>query len=269
MSNPTWGMLQKSATDNETIEQAIVRLIQVHDDDEESHLDTGQSLQSHKASEIIDHLAESIIYDKLARGSVDLFNFSMVKLQFFTCFESFDGWQNALTNCTARILGAQIKVLYPGTADINVYAIPISSTLYTQWAKNPMFQLGMQIRYNTNQTIYFGMGAYAPTGNVNFIGFKIVNATLYACQITYVGSTYTEYTSEITVAEIRDSRIYRCEYNATGNVCQFFINGVLEATISGHAPGEDSGVLFNFYLKREASEEKSIHPNYLLWSREI
>ena len=50
----TWGMLAKSATDNETIEEAIARLILAHEQDAESHLGADESLQSHKAAEIID-----------------------------------------------------------------------------------------------------------------------------------------------------------------------------------------------------------------------
>jgi hypothetical protein len=61
-----WGMLPKSGVDDETIEEAINRLITVHNDDETAHLGTGQSLQSHKASEIIDHLANSIVPDKIS-----------------------------------------------------------------------------------------------------------------------------------------------------------------------------------------------------------
>jgi len=65
MSTITWGMLQKSLVDNETIEQAIVRLVTEHNNDETAHLGVGQSLQSHKASEVIDHLAKSILAEKL------------------------------------------------------------------------------------------------------------------------------------------------------------------------------------------------------------
>jgi len=70
MANPVWGLLLKSLISNETIEQAIARLITAHNDDEEAHTGAGQSLQSHKASEIIDHLALSIIEDKIADGSI-------------------------------------------------------------------------------------------------------------------------------------------------------------------------------------------------------
>jgi len=70
MAEPNWGLLQKSNIDSETIEEAIERIVAEHNADPESHLGSGESLQSHKASEIIDHLAESIIEDKIADGSI-------------------------------------------------------------------------------------------------------------------------------------------------------------------------------------------------------
>ncbi|MFA5080875.1 MAG: hypothetical protein WC472_04630 [Candidatus Paceibacterota bacterium] len=70
MSLPVWGNLAKSQTDAEKIEEAIVRLITEHNEDETAHLGAGQSLQSHKAAEIIDHLAESIVEDKIGDGEI-------------------------------------------------------------------------------------------------------------------------------------------------------------------------------------------------------
>ncbi len=65
MATPVWGNLGKSQIDNETIEEAIARLIQAHEDDPDAHIETGESLQSHKAAAIIDHLAARIIADKI------------------------------------------------------------------------------------------------------------------------------------------------------------------------------------------------------------
>ena len=61
-----WGQLPKSAEDNETIEEAIARLIDDHDDDPEAHLAAGGSLSEHKGDEIIDHPARSVPVDKFA-----------------------------------------------------------------------------------------------------------------------------------------------------------------------------------------------------------
>ena len=62
---PFWGELFKSQFDNEKIEEAIARMIREHNQDPEAHLLPGGSLYSHKFSEIIDHVAESIIEDKI------------------------------------------------------------------------------------------------------------------------------------------------------------------------------------------------------------
>ena len=70
MSVETWGQLDKSQVDSEKIEAAVVRLIVEHEADPDSHLDVGESLQSHRASEIIDHLAMSIVEDKIKDNEV-------------------------------------------------------------------------------------------------------------------------------------------------------------------------------------------------------
>ena len=66
----TWGNLLKSQISAEKIEEAILRMIQDHEDDPNAHLETGESLYSHKASEIIDHIVASIIADKIKDNEV-------------------------------------------------------------------------------------------------------------------------------------------------------------------------------------------------------
>ncbi len=65
MSVITWGALAKALNDNETIEEAVTRFIQAHEDDADAHIESGESLYAHKHSGIIDHLAGSIVTDKL------------------------------------------------------------------------------------------------------------------------------------------------------------------------------------------------------------
>ena len=66
----TWGQLAKSQISAEKIEVAIDRHIQEHEDDENAHIEEGESLYSHKASEIIDHIVDSIITDKIKDGII-------------------------------------------------------------------------------------------------------------------------------------------------------------------------------------------------------
>ena len=117
MALDIWGDKPKSQIDSTTVDEEIASLIEAHNDDEDAHLESGQSLQSHKASEIIDHLAYSVLRDKLAfdRFTID------------TVFESIDAWVtsgnvyiagiNALAVATAASLNAEAYA-YIGVTDI-------------------------------------------------------------------------------------------------------------------------------------------------------
>lgn len=69
MGNYIWGDMNRATNDPTGIDEAISTAITAHDDDPEAHLGADQSLQSHRASEIIDHLAESVVNDKLAKAT--------------------------------------------------------------------------------------------------------------------------------------------------------------------------------------------------------
>lgn len=65
MSIDVWQNLPKAQDNNETIEGAVDRLIVAHNDDVTAHLGENQSIQAHRQSEIADHLAESVVNDKI------------------------------------------------------------------------------------------------------------------------------------------------------------------------------------------------------------
>lgn len=66
MTTVNWENLGKNALDPTTISEAIDAKITNHNDDPEAHLGEDQALESHRAAEIIDHLAESVVNDKIA-----------------------------------------------------------------------------------------------------------------------------------------------------------------------------------------------------------
>lgn len=61
-----WGTLARAVNDDTLIDEAIGTAITSHGDDPNAHLEAGQSLTTHRAADIIDHLAESVVNDKLA-----------------------------------------------------------------------------------------------------------------------------------------------------------------------------------------------------------
>jgi len=64
-----WGALARAVNDDTLIDEAIGIAVQAHDDDPDAHLEAGQAMTTHRAAAIIDHLAESVVNDKLATVS--------------------------------------------------------------------------------------------------------------------------------------------------------------------------------------------------------
>lgn len=68
MANPyIWSGLDRAVNDPTKIDEAIGEAVAAHNDDPDAHLGPNQALESHRASEIIDHRAESVVNDKIAR----------------------------------------------------------------------------------------------------------------------------------------------------------------------------------------------------------
>lgn len=60
-----WGAMPRATNDATLIDEAISAAVTAHEADPDAHLGTGEALQSHRAAEVIDHLAESVVNDKI------------------------------------------------------------------------------------------------------------------------------------------------------------------------------------------------------------
>lgn len=69
MTQQIWGPMSKDLNNNQSISDAIAEAVTVHNDDPDAHLGPTQALQSHRAAEVIDHLAESVVNDKIQRAA--------------------------------------------------------------------------------------------------------------------------------------------------------------------------------------------------------
>lgn len=72
MSLENWGQMTKAQDDSQTIDEAIAAAIAEHEADPESHMGAGESIENHRSNEIIDHLAGSVLADKLDAQGVFL-----------------------------------------------------------------------------------------------------------------------------------------------------------------------------------------------------
>lgn len=232
MSVVNWGLLAKSQIDPEKIEDAIARLISEHNDDPEAHLAEGQSLQSHKASEIIDHLVESIVEDKLANWCVTPLKFGT--LIYSTIFESLDGFQKT----AGVVFGAdydEVKLITFAVADNeqSLFKAIGHMPVYWDWGRDRNFETS--IRMNNVASVY-ALALVGGAYHFPHIGFKIEDGKMYGT----VGNNVAETTVELQ--DVANETKYHIEaiYFA-GVKCEFYVNGVLRGTIESGLP---SG---NFY----------------------
>jgi len=246
----TWGLLPKSQVDDETIEEAIARLILEHNEDETAHLGTGQSLQSHKASEIIDHVIASIVADKIKDFEVGREKLTLDKLYLRPNFESLDAW---------TITGSGGVNLYLGGADIYTPYGSIgtetmksaSDILDIEWeTKDAAAEFVFYAWPRTNVKIYFAIG-YPETDS---IGFKLEDEKLYAFWFT----DEVEYTSEITGINLSKRHTYRWVLKH-GEKIDFYVDEVLKYTTTEHIPVPPEILsLFVFLVTNKTTAQRSM-----------
>ena len=133
MADPVWGLLQKAQDDPETIEEAIVRLITAHEADAGAHTGAGESLETHKAQDIIDHKAGSVLADKD----------TMTEFVIKDDLKSLTGWQQ-----TGDITSAD----WPGVALYVEWGVTTQSDMFVQSTVPSSF-------FNTNFDMMFQVTA--------------------------------------------------------------------------------------------------------------
>jgi len=242
MATPTWGLLTKSQTDSEKIESAIARLITEHNDDEGAHLEVGQALQSHKAAEIIDHLAGSIIADKIKDGQVNFSHFTESHKFIFTTFDSLDGWDKGgvgIETITCVLGGTKLATGAVNNDTAYIMAAPtIGFGDNPNFNAHPICQILIKIMDKANAEVHFhiGMAGFQAVGD-DYIGFFFDQSKVYAvCRNVSTGETKSEITSP---PELEDPHIYRIVYISSGSV-DFYIDDVKVKTITTNIPTDDN-----------------------------
>lgn len=239
-----WGDLAKSQIDAETIEEAIDRLIQEHDDDPDSHLDTGQSLQSHKASEIIDHLANSIVRDKLEfdRYTID-------------CdFQSIDYWDGDGHFSSLHVNEMQIAPS-DGIGNTALTYLNPGDAFQDQCSFNKSPNCQIRIFFYTWSDIDSHFGFFDQDFTVG-IGFEIVDGVLYAC---WFDEDDVKQTEEILNLSYGTAYFFRVYYDYATTTASFYVNGALVHSVVV-VPTMDTSTYFLIFLENQVA---STDPYYL------
>lgn len=217
MSIEVWGLMPKSQVDNETIEEAIERLIAVHEHDPTSHMGENEAIEAHRKSEVIDHLASSVYDDKLAYDR-NVFDLSFANLDMF---DKGPGVENSGYG-TAYIYSANSSSsqwLYCYMGDMIV-----GSVFY--YIKNPRFMTNFMVTQITSQEGYITVGDR--DSNEGF-GVKILNNKLYGYYHNSVGAEITQ-----EIMTLVANTPYKLEVRVKSlALIEFYINNVLVGSMTG------------------------------------
>jgi hypothetical protein len=250
MSIVSWGVQPKSQFDNETIEEAIARLIAVHEADEASHLGVGESLQSHKASSIIDHLAASIVEDKIGNGQVTIDKLYDDKEVIRPSLESLDGWNIVKlgAGCEAICKIGSLQLYVDATLNDYITAYAINEMSYVSGYDNPVLQCRASFyAVEDNADAIVSLGASDPFSPDDNLGFRYDKSDDKFYCFYNQGGVETKF--EITGVALGGSVTLRIEVLDSGNTLNFYVNGVLKKTYSSAGFTMTSQCLFSFAVK--------------------
>jgi hypothetical protein len=252
----TWGQLAKSQTDPEKIEEAIQRLINEHNADPEAHLVEGGSLKSHKMAEIIDHLVNSIVADKIKDFEIGREKLTLNKYYIRPALESLDHWLQAGTGVVLPFLGN--FAIRSGSVSGDWKAL-YSKRAYlpTDWAnKGAVYETILKIPVITYIDAFFGVGNFTIDVNelLSGIGFKVVDGNLYACWARE-GEIWTLPISGVNLQKLHTYKAV----NVPKQRIDFYIDDVLKVSAVENLPFEcESEIFFEYYVKTRWASIRTI-----------
>lgn len=240
-------------TDSQTIAAYIAAQFATHNADESAHGQSAEAIYNHRIAEILDHLDQSVTEWKIADLAVNENKIIQSKDYFTTMWDTIDAFTSVSSNPSypeltvgcVRLSTDNVSGHYSSLiAESNYWAV----TFETQ---NPSFEANVWIPSEGNRNIYFGMGRIDEC----FIGFKVVNATLYACVIVSgvehnhsLGTTY-------------DGTKHNFMIKFTSNIqADFYIDGENVYTESAYSPDcISSEDLFVFYVKTTTTANRTLY----------
>ncbi len=257
MAEPVWGALQKSQIDNETIEQAIARIIQDHEDDANAHIEAGESLETHKAEDVVDHPQSSIVPDKLINKNK----------YFHTTFDSLDAW-------TLSVFGSGLK--WPGcfiatSAVINEWATLSSvgsggSPIPYDITKNILFQQTLSVNHGGNGKIYWYF-EIAVGGSQ--LGWYWEDGVLSA-YIPWIIAPGTRLVEIDAAFDIWNEHTYRAYIRSADEEVDYYIDGVLVLTQAfQYGIAAAAGQIFFHMWNTENNQARNMYIQELIWASDI
>lgn len=230
MANPVWGMLEKAQDNPQSILEAIDEKIAAHEADEEAHLGAGESLQSHRASEIIDHAAYSIVSDKYSDGSIGP---DALKFILTSYFESLDGWAKEVSspNTINPLLYRCIFTIYPSTDENLCYIQTDFGALPSDWSEEDIiFETALKVGSTVFDSIVMaGVLSEVYNGDEWPGGFGFY----FNKNDTKIYAYYYSSSGPVSVAVLTNFShvFYKLKVTMSNNTLKWYINDTLVHTV--------------------------------------
>ena len=251
-----WGLLAKSAIDDETIEEAINRLIAVHEADATAHVGAGESLESHKNSDVIDHVIGSVVADKLTMSEIDV----------YTDFGSLAGWTPTGDYDIGFYPGIRLGSDYPSANGTRLNSVEGFAEQVFNLSKDFLIEWSGLISDSNYSTFFIGLAnADYPASGDTMVGFKLINGVIKGV----FGKGATFYQTSAFTGDISTPNLYRVQYNATTKIFSFYVNGSLLGSYDASAESGTAICYFRLSLKEIQENFVTIYVYYFRASRKV
>jgi len=247
-----WGLMPKAQDDAETIEEAITRIVGEHNDDNTAHADTGQSLDVHRVSTTIDHLAGSILADKKSAIQRSVTN-ALTGLDSMT----------TLGDVNANGVGSVGVYIEHGVVGHSYFRAEYSQAGIQLTTDKDMFFQALA-KYDTSNTSYkssMGFLTNSTSTAVGF-GFNVRSNVLRA----HVGDGTHNYEATCSGVDLTLEHTYRALYIAGEGQFYFYIDGVLEAQIDVSDVVLDEGATIGADMESTATNDGNLWISFVDYS---
>lgn len=244
-----WGNLSKAQDDPETIEEAIQRIVQEHNDEPTAHTADNQSIGLHRVNDILDHPEGSVLGDKFTNA-----DFVIQPL-----FENTTIYSKSASGLTFGLGAVRLDTSTTINTLRFLFASGQYSHTYVRDDKMATFQCSASINNDSTVLAYFGLGGFGLFAEPPGFGFKIHNGALYAVASFWGAVDFEEVTSQILGVTVTQKHYYRVQVMPAEGVAIYYIDGTEVARLDIPA-NEDYGlVLFDLDIKNLAAVQRILN----------
>lgn len=256
MALPLWGELEKAQDDATTIAAYVAAQIAAHNEDADSHLESGASLEAHKTESVIDHPAGSVLADKLT--------FAEDVIQDY--FSSLDGW-GLSSDPAPSVSGFVASLVSPVSfsAACSMDTVPEAMLATDFFTREWLVQI--QARVTTAPTDGFLQWGVNSIASDRYWGYSL---DFRDDEVDFIQDVeYAQVDIDTVVVDTTVRHVYRMHYDPVGDVVNLYIDGVIVASQVNQITTADEGLGLVGKAFRDTDTQVAFNLSALLFSASL